>query len=1001
MYYFLLILFIYSGISNIQGINSVYDIFNFLDEDQTTRNRIARRSPNELFSTNDENLPIGKCEDMEENIPLRLSNVELKQIKAGFIDSPYISCLSLDGNMIDDLVPGAFDNLPNLIYLDLSRNQIPTNSLMPVDTFENLTTLILDENIPSPYSGLNPGGLLRVTGYFPKLKYLYLRKNGITKISPNFTQNVPNLSYLYLSENAIGDNILDFAHNIPNSLTHVYLERNGIERIVGWQLMYLVSLFLDGNNIRTLCYEICDQSSLSLKFASNLETLSISHNNLKTINPTAFVDTDNLLSLDLSHNAIETIGEGTFNETVRLANLSLDHNLLTSIPDLSTMYNITNLYLNDNYIQNITRGTFSNLSYLTNVTLNNNLIEYVEPLAFSNLPMLMELDLSNNKIHHLPLNWMLAQMNLRNLYLNMNKFESLDEIAVTDIISLVGLHMNDNLLKYITKKSFEYLPENTTLYIQRKCKVPVCVWKDEECNIRCRHLYDPYYYNLLTAMFRLPIVLCMFVALSESHANNSLHEILHLPDEDPVIRNHIFRRSPEELFSRINVSLPFGRCQDANANMSLRLSNSGLRNINPGFIQSPQIECLSLDDNMIQNVMPNAFDKLPNLIYLDLSRNQIPTNVLIPVDTFNNLTTLVLDENIDFLGISRDRSLGALGYFPKLKYLYLRKNGIVEILPSFAQNLPNLTHLFLSDNEIGNGVLHFFNNVSNSLTHVYLERNGIQHVTVWQLLYIEAIFLDGNNIKMLCNKYCSESSLSLKFAWSLETLSMSHNDLEIIEPDTFDNAVNLLNLDLSYNAIADIREETFSKISRLSNLSLNHNLLTTIPDLSRLYNLTYLYLNSNLIRKIAKDTFSYMSYLTNVKLNDNLIEYIEPLAFSKLPMLMELDISNNSLHRLALNWMLPQKNLRNLYLNFNQFESLDDVSLIGVKSLKGLYMNKNPLKFLTIRSLTDLPLNTTLYVESDCEASKCACEFGEDDCDKYCPYLRNDDYDLDNSKHFD
>ena len=378
------------------------------------------------------------------------------------MDSQALNCLNLEGNQITKISPEAFKLLPNIYYLNLARNLIPTSKLMSFNGHMHLKTLILDENmLDKKYCDL------RIQFYFLNLENLYLRNDGICNISPNLKTNLPKLSHLYLTQNKIQGE-LEVFDNMPSTLTHLYLEKNLIRRFNTTMIKNIEFLALDDNKIQIICNTYCHKFSLSLNSATNLKYLSVSGNDIIGVEPDAFDDTFNLKSLNLSNNKIQIIRKGSFNSLTKLQYLSINNNFLKTIPDLSSLTSLQILNLSNNKIEIIPTREFGNLSMLKVLSLSNNSLRAVGVESFANLMYLEKLDLSNNKLNHLPINWLTASDKLRVLDLRGNCFTEFKSLSLGNMKSLEIIFLQKNPLNYVNTGSLVNLPRNVSLYLENE-----------------------------------------------------------------------------------------------------------------------------------------------------------------------------------------------------------------------------------------------------------------------------------------------------------------------------------------------------------------------------------------------------------------------------------------------------------------------------------------------------------------------------------------------------
>ncbi|XP_044013720.1 leucine-rich repeat-containing protein 15-like [Aphidius gifuensis] len=415
------------------------------------------------------------------------------------------------------------------------------------------------------------------------------------------------------------------------------------------------------------------------------------------------------------------------------------------------------------------------------------------------------------------------------------------------------------------------------------------------------------------------------------------------------------------------IILPTGECSDMiNRDLNLNIPGAAPTILYPCFIDSWRVSCLSIPDSQIEHISVGAFDAMPNLLYLDLSRNRIEFCDLLTFGGHDKLKTLVYDENNNSYGKYTNLILEKSGYFPKLNHLYLRNNYLRDIKVSIAKYMPSLTHLYLSDNKLSGET---FDNIElpNCLSHLHLERNLINkfgcntdYYNRCQLnnnnneINLVSLFLDGNNIKTLCSNYCNINSnnnnqLNLHAMMKrLEFLSLSHNAIGIIDRDTFEDAPYLKSINIAHNEIRYISPGTLDRLDNLRDLSLSYNKLTTISQIfNNVKYLTSLSLDHNEISHIERESFKQLPYLKWLTIGANKINFIDTNAFINLPILEELDLSDNELSYLPNNWIINVPALRKLDISNNFFTNIESINidnhLLTSLQLLQLYIQNNPL----------------------------------------------------------
>jgi Leucine-rich repeat (LRR) protein len=421
------------------------------------------------FALSEQNLTVGKCEQVSvENVILNMPNLKLTPPPnpyPGFIDSTLVTCINLASNEIFQVVPGSFDLLPNLSYLDLSKNRIQFCDFFNFGGSNvNLVTLVIEEN-KSPIDNIDK--IISKSTCFSKLRYLYLRKNSIRSLNFSLRKAFPILTHLFLSDNNVDTQ--NFIRNSPPTLTHLYLERNLISALDCMIVKELQYLHIDENIIQSICYRNCQDTSLKLVGVHKLATLTISQNRIIEIESCAFQDALQLMNLNLAKNNLADIKYDTFEKLILLRQLNIDDNYLRSIPNLCRNNNLISLSLKQNKLQIIKRHYFKNLRMLKCLLLGGNQINIIEAGSFEDLESLEELDLSNNGLDFIPTDWLKWQLNLRTLDVRGNKFKSLEQLSIDSAPFLNIIYLQNNAITHISGSIVSRLSPNVIVYVQNYC----------------------------------------------------------------------------------------------------------------------------------------------------------------------------------------------------------------------------------------------------------------------------------------------------------------------------------------------------------------------------------------------------------------------------------------------------------------------------------------------------------------------------------------------------
>lgn len=362
----------------------------------------------------------------DENV-FSLSHQGVLNLEKSFVNSSSITHLYLTDNDLCVINAGAFDGLPNLVYLNLTRNNYITLQLHG-SNFPRIETLVLDDTagVNKYHCTINRGefgDLSRGSCYstpimlnfkkLPNLRHLYLRNNGLDYLRNNFQPIIgqvgsqiyrSGITHLYLDNNNISS--LNFVDSLPESITHLYLRNNSLTDL--------------------------DYSFVRLA--------------IPTSDPLPLDRLRNLVHLDLSKNQISALSDDSFNNLEKLIILELDENYLSHVPRICELKSLEILSISQNQLTEIAQFDFCGLSSLRMLNLSHNEITKISQDEIRNLGGLESLDLSGNKIAYLPQNW-IAEMNLKALFLNDNRFKHFSHLSLNAFGSLKYVNIRGNDIK--------------------------------------------------------------------------------------------------------------------------------------------------------------------------------------------------------------------------------------------------------------------------------------------------------------------------------------------------------------------------------------------------------------------------------------------------------------------------------------------------------------------------------------------------------------------------
>lgn len=154
----------------------------------------------------------------------------------------------------------------------------------------------------------------------------------------------------------------------------------------------------------------------------------------------------------------------------------------------------------------------------------------------------------------------------------------------------------------------------------------------------------------------------------------------------------------------------------------------------------------------------------------------------------------------------------------------------------------------------------------------------------------------------------------------LKSFVCEHCGLEVISKKMFKNVPNLENINVSWNNIDSVSFAAFESLTLLQSLDFSHNA----------------------IAEVSNDGDATMPALTTLDLSHNNIHMLSsPRVFQCFPSLVNLDLSNNNMEYIHPATFQHLPNLRNVHLEFNEFESLPE-QLFHNTSVAELNLGANP-----------------------------------------------------------
>ncbi|XP_015281796.1 PREDICTED: leucine-rich repeat and fibronectin type-III domain-containing protein 5 isoform X1 [Gekko japonicus] len=121
------------------------------------------------------------------------------------------------------------------------------------------------------------------------------------------------------------------------------------------------------------------------------------------------------------------------------------------------------LRLADNFVTNIKRKDFANMTSLVDLTLSRNTISFITPHAFADLRNLRALHLNSNRLAKITHDMLSGLSNLHHLILNNNQLTLISSTAFDDVLALEELDLSYNNLETIPWDTVEKMVSLHTL----------------------------------------------------------------------------------------------------------------------------------------------------------------------------------------------------------------------------------------------------------------------------------------------------------------------------------------------------------------------------------------------------------------------------------------------------------------------------------------------------------------------------------------------------------
>ncbi|CAL4151926.1 unnamed protein product [Meganyctiphanes norvegica] len=298
------------------------------------------------------------------------------------------------------------------------------------------------------------------------------------------------------------------------------------------------------------------------------------------------------------------------------------------------------------------------------------------------------------------------------------------------------------------------------------------------------------------------------------------------------------------------------------------------------------------------------------------------------------------------------------------KQKLLTANCSFSNLKNIPLNIPdNIELLNLSGNVIS--VIYISTNKLTHLREIDLSKNKIHLINmkvkpsnISRIVYLN---LDGNHISTLFQE-------DFKYFETLEYISLSRNQINYIDDDTFSGLINLKYLVLESNSITTLSNKWFKGMNNIKSLNLRYNHISHIPasvfqDLS---SLEKLFLSGNTISIVDPRSFSGLIRLKLLSLANNNMSWVPTAALQSLPNLENLILDKNPVLKIKpLDFShLPVKNIS--VSEMPSLKIIDSKAFYNLVNLSYLYVHSNPnLIYINPQAIKNIKSLQGLYLHNN------------------------------------
>ncbi|XP_030844051.1 toll-like receptor 3 [Strongylocentrotus purpuratus] len=560
--------------------------------------------------------------------------------------------------------------------------------------------------------------------------------------------------------------------------------------------------------------------------SEDIELLRLSSNNITKLLNSSFEVYPLINSLDISHNDIRVIEVAAFYPLKGLMYLDLSYNRRLVFPTTGVFVMSPQLSILDlrySNLKSLPNDTLEWIPYLNYADLSYNRLSFIN---VSSCGMVGTVDMTGNQLRHLTARDFTFGCHTDTLNLAYNYIQSVDPdvIASLHVRSLVlrGFPLSYEVLAKIILGISKSDIEQLTIIYSSVGAFP-------------KGFFDPLRDSSLSVL---------------DFNRNELKNLY------PLVFSNLTKLKQ---FSFSFNELPIGEIQPdffegMNALKVLAINNNRVRQINPNNqTWTVDLSEFNLSGNLFTKISAAVFRGLGNLTFLDMSSNiHLYSFELTAFSGLDNIQTIYLNgSNILvmelYAPLLRSLSLNSLGsglhsFRPGILFQYLQslhnldmiasKLVLYDILNATANaslfdGLFNLKHLDLSSNYfpiLQSGIFQQLS-VAQELNLDYCKITNLHPFVFSGLESLQKLSLNGNNIQHIHDDVLSGLG-------QIKSISFDGNRINFLEELMFSNNWKLTNLSLANNRLTRLSQSTFKPIfSSILSLNLSMNPIDCNCDL--------------------------------------------------------------------------------------------------------------------------------------------------------------------------